>query len=504
MREQFFGKMFLITFAGALVSLIVGFFALGNIASAVLTILCAVVAFGLSLKRLEYGLFLAFAELFTYSHGHLFSLTIWEFEISARMAIFTGVMLAWLTRHVRGPFPVLPRPWKLFLAAIVIGLVTGVLQHPLVDVFKDGNAYGYILYLLPVLSISWTALQKQQLLQVLTGSATAVTTITFTILYLFTHMDEPVLRAVYTFARDTRLAELTRISGDIFRIFLQAQFSVLIMLFLLSAAVVVFWKKQQDRGLLFYALALGLSVMIISLSRSFWIGLIAGGLAFVALIFSQRWWTLREAGRFVPVKILIILTSISILWITISFPVPPPANVAVFGSILKERTTDVDDSAISSRWNLLPEMLSVMKQSPILGSGFGTQVAFESDDPRVRAIYPDGKWRTYSFEWGWLDAWLKMGILGPISLLWIGWTMARGLYNNMLKENGWISLGLLCSLVALYATHVFSPYLNHPIGLGFLVFIVPFLEIKAPQVHAIRLTMPEVLSTPKIQTAYEV
>jgi hypothetical protein len=28
----------------------------------------------------------------------------------------------------------------------------------------------------------------------------------------------------------------------------------------------------------------------------------------------------------------------------------------------------------------------------------------------------------------------------------------------------------------LYVTHIFSPYLNHPLGLGFLLFIVPFID----------------------------
>ena len=502
MREQFFGKLFWTTLAGTLASLILGFIVLGNPASAVLTVLCAVAALALSLYRLEYGLYLAFAELFTFSHGHLFSITINGFEVSARIAIFVGVMLAWLIRHIRGPFPSLPRPWRLLLAAIVIGLVTGAINNPLLDVFKDGNAYGYLLYLLPVLSISWTALQKNQLLQVLTGSAAAVTTTTLSILYLFTHLPEPVMRAVYTFVRDTRLAELTRIAGDIFRIFLQAQFSVLILLFLFSAAVVVFWKKRQEQAVIFFGLAFAVSVMIISLSRSFWIGLIAGGIVFVLASFSQRVWTFKEAITFAPVKLLLLLTSLSILWITIAFPFPTPANVSVFGSILKERTTDVDDSAISSRWNLLPEMWTVIKQSPILGSGFGTKVAFESDDPRVRAVYPDGKWRTYSFEWGWLDAWLKMGVFGPIALFWVGFTLARGLFFNLKRENGWISLGLLCSLAALFATHVFSPYLNHPIGLGFLIFLVPFLSNDVPKMHAVHMHLPDVLPA-NIQTAYE-
>jgi hypothetical protein len=38
----------------------------------------------------------------------------------------------------------------------------------------------------------------------------------------------------------------------------------------------------------------------------------------------------------------------------------------------------------------------------------------------------------------------------------------------------WIVVGLAGGVVMLYVTHIFSPYLNHPIGLAFMLFILPF------------------------------
>lgn len=485
MQEQFFGKFFWVSLIGILVTMILGFLAFGNILAVILTISSAIVAFVLTWKNVEHGLLFAFAELFSTSHGHLVSMQIGGFSFSMRMAIFAGVMVAWTIQWLTGRTRLelsLGRkqwdlwPWALLGVAILLGFIIGFLNNPALDVFKDGNAYGYLAYLLPIISVPWDALKRQHLLQIFAGSAAAVSVVTFSLLYTYTHMPEPILRAIYTFVRDTRIAELTRIAGDIFRIFLQAQFSILVMLFLFSSSLIVFWKRPRERAIIFYGLTLCLSILIISLSRSFWIGILAGGLVFTILVLKRRLWSFHEAIYFMPTKILIFLSSLAVLWIVIAFPVPPPADISVFGDILKERTTEIDDSAISSRWNLLPEMMAVIGKDPIIGNGFGTKVAFKSDDPRVRAIYPDGKWRTYSFEWGWFDAWLKMGFLGPIALLWIGYTLIRGLRANLKEENGWISLGLLCSLIALYVIHIFSPYLNHPIGIGFLLFLLPFIH----------------------------
>lgn len=510
MLEQFFGKYFWISFIGIIIAMILGFVALGNILAVLLTIASAIIAFMLTIKRIEYGLLFAFAELFSTSHGHLVSMEINGFSFGMRMAIFVGIMSAWGLQWLRGParfeLDLLRRqwdlrPWILFSIAIVLGFVVGFAQHPALDVFKDGNGYGYLLYILPIFSVKWDMQKRQQLLQILAGSATAVATITISLLYIYTHLQEPVLRAIYTFVRDARLAELTRIAGDIFRIFIQAQFSVLVLLFLFSGALIAFWKIPRERPMIFYVLTISLSVMIISLSRSFWIGIIVGVLLFAFLIFWRRLWNFREAVCFGPTKILIFFSSLAVLWVVIAFPFPTPTNISVFGDIMKNRTTDIDDSAISSRWNLLPEMMNVIVDQPVLGSGFGKKVAFESDDPRVRAIYPDGKWRTYSFEWGWLDAWLKMGLLGPIALLWIGWSLTLGLMRGLKTELAWLSVGLMCSLVALYTIHIFSPYLNHPIGIGFLLFLLPFVHRPERTQTTQKIFLPQLDPYPRLNSS---
>jgi hypothetical protein len=120
-------------------------------------------------------------------------------------------------------------------------------------------------------------------------------------------------------------------------------------------------------------------------------------------------------------------------------------------------------------------MLEEMHAHPSLGSGFGKELAFVSDDPRAREIYSDGKWRTYKFEWGWIDLWVKMGAMGFFSFVIIFIA-----YDKLLRESGELPFWLVCALrallLALVVTNFFSPYLNHPLGLGILLFVTLFLE----------------------------
>ena len=125
-------------------------------------------------------------------------------------------------------------------------------------------------------------------------------------------------------------------------------------------------------------------------------------------------------------------------------------------------------------------MLEEIWQAPIIGSGFGETVTFISDDPRLRAVNPSGEVTTYRFEWGYHDLWLKMGILGLLGFGWLLVTVVSVSLKSALRrdQHFWIVVGLASGVVMFYATHIFSPYLNHPIGLGFLIFVLPFLPWK--------------------------
>jgi O-antigen ligase len=145
-------------------------------------------------------------------------------------------------------------------------------------------------------------------------------------------------------------------------------------------------------------------------------------------------------------------------------------------TVLSDRATQTNESAIGSRWALLPELWSSILDAPLLGSGFGKTVTYYSSDPRVLLNNPTGEYTTYAFEWGWLDIWLKLGLLGLISYLWliVMQIIKIGRFRGEFKPLS--RLSLLAILATLTTVHIFTPYINHPLGIGMILLAIVFIS----------------------------
>ena len=487
MRAQFFGKTFWISLIGLAATFAISALVFDTPYVLLILILVAIGVFLVTFKKLEIGLLFAFAELFANSHGHLMFVDLHGFQFGLRMVIFTAVMLAWLSRVWlgRSPWPYQMTRLKIFsplFLAILLGFLNGYLRHGLSLTFSDGNAYLYLAYLLPILSVTWNALLRRQLLQVLTAAALWVSILTLGLLFIFSHFsDAGFLGAIYRFIRDTRTGELTQMSPGLFRVFMPAQLTLgLVLLLWLPLS----WLKRQGRAAWWSLLTLGSilsAALLISLSRSFWFGLFVALFGLIALCLRFAWpgWhsVLRSGGSFLLLSILSLASLIIVILLPFGSSIVSFNNLS---DVLSSRATGTADSAIDSRWKLLDPMLDLIKASPLIGYGFGQEVAFITDDPRIRASIPDGYYETYALEWGWFELWLKMGIVGPLSFLFIFLMLGRDLLSYRHAKNAWLGFGLFAGLLLIAATHIFSPYLNHPLGLGYLLFLLPFLPEPKP------------------------
>ena len=491
MIQQFFGKPFWITLAALAVFFALSAAVFQTVFAPVLLVAVIIAVFILSWCDLSLGLFIAFAELFANSHGHLVSAELGDFSFSLRMAIFAAIMAVFFIKLIRRQVKIKKNDQRLLaFAFLAVAVLFGFMQaapNGWSQAFADGNAYFYMLYVLPILAVPWDALSQRRLLQVLAASAIWVAVLSLFLLYMFTHLEPVFLSHVYKFIRDTRTGEMTLMAeGGFFRIFLPAQFSVLLFLFLLLP---FFWMKRlrQNKETLLEIFLIGLciAVALLSLSRSFWVGIIAGGIVF--LILAVKFLKDRELGKVMLKSAAALVSSAVILLFFVLFPWPQRSgSFWLLGLLFSNRATEMEDVAISSRWQLLPPLWEEIKKQPIVGQGFGKEVEFITDDPRARAISPDGRWRTYALEWGYLELWLKMGLLGPTAFILLFIASFKGLLPLLKSERAWLGVGFLSALVFLYATHVFSPYLNHPLGLGFLLFLVPFCQEKIFEVEKVQ------------------
>ncbi len=388
--------------------------------------------------------------------------------ISVRIVLFCAFFAGWCFNWLRtGRW----RSWKTVLQTrkeyivlalvLIIALVQGVLRHnPFV--FADANAWGFFLLLIPMIDLARTA-TKQQLMVLMTWIAAALLWLvakTFILFYLFSHSFPAwFLEPIYTWVRRTGVGEITRAGGNVFRVFLQSHIYALLLLpgFLLVQR----FKRSRIALVLTGFSVLFLAQTLISLSRSFFLGLVIAGLG--ACVFAWRNEKLKGViglgGRFIGTLAL----SGMLIAVVCFFPFPRSSSSLLDAWQSRIQTTD---DASASRWKLLPAMWGKIKEHPILGSGFGATVTYTSHDPRVVQA-TGGVYTTYAFEWGWLEHWIKLGVLGiPLLLLILGrliWRIQRSALSRDQKQV------LTLSIVALAAVHISTPYLNHPLGLSWIV-----------------------------------
>lgn len=456
----------------------------------------------LGVKKLEWAMALVLLELFVGGHGVLFTTSVAGFSFTLRMALFAGLMLAWAwgmwtKRYSMRYVHVRDYPWVVLVLAVIAGSIIGVLNNPFGHAFDDANSYFALLYLLPMISIPVTALWKRQLLGVLAVSLVWLLGSGLILNYLFTHLSIDGIDALYTFVRDARLYEVTLqvtekatgpmqlfgewVAGPLgywYRIFGQSQIVALFGgLVVLAAAWIGFRDQTLPKGAGWMMLAIAL-VLVLGMSRTFLLAL--GGLGlmiFVIGLFAgkKRFATLPH--RFATI---VTLSLIAVALIGVTLRMPGETSLQE----LAMRTRDTSrDTAVSSRWNLLTPMVDTIKESPFVGHGFGKSVTYISNDPRIIEMYGE-VYETYRFEWGYLDLWIKTGVLGLLSVALLLWSYTAAAWYHYKKHPvKWLTIGLYASFLALMAVHVLTPYLNHPIGIGWLVFLIPFFDFEGLQEH---------------------
>ena len=191
--------------------------------------------------------------------------------------------------------------------------------------------------------------------------------------------------------------------------------------------------------------------------------------------------SIKKFFVFLGFSCLIFLASIGLTLGVASFPVPKGSAGA---DLLRERAGKfAGEAAVSSRWSQIRPLLWAISEHPVIGSGFGTSVTYESQDPRVLKNYPDGKYTTTAFELGWLEIWLKLGLVGVIAYLYLLYRILRIGYESIKqipsgKIKKYALAGLCVGLIAVALTHGASPYLNHPLGIGIVIVCASLVERK--------------------------
>jgi O-antigen ligase len=302
-------------------------------------------------------------------------------------------------------------------------------------------------------------------------------------LYFFSHeFSNYWTLAAYKWLRDSRIAEITGLPNGVFRFFMQS------MIILVIGVCMTLYRFIQEKSRIWLFGIVSATVLVISLSRSYALGVVGAIISLVIMLIGSRQG--RLVARSVARVTVVLVGGVALYVLVLKFPLPAIRSQESFQQLLNSRGGATREAASASRWALLPKLNEKIVESPIWGSGFGTTVTYQSSDPRI-IKETGGTYTTDAFEWGYHDVLVKMGFIGLIAYAYLLWIILARLWGAPSNERLW----LIPAFFALLVINVTSPYLNHPLGIGYLALLYAFAQHKKteplPVPVIVRVPQPE-------------
>lgn len=443
--------------------------------------------FFVALLSTDVALLVVLAELVVGGKGYLYHLEIGPVDISIRLSLFVILLLVWLfkRRYKKLSFFASVSPYTSYLvvlaAFVTLGFLNGLIRgYPFSEIFFDMNAYLYFLMAPVIFTSLENPLQRKRLYNLFFAGILAIGVKSLVMLGLFTHFGLSSLEEIYRWIRNSGVGEVTHIRGDFYRVFFQSQiFAFAGFLIAFGMLIIrILRSSHDDRGGLYVVSLSGLTAILISLSRSFWVGAIVSLVIGAGIMVSER---LGWRRGFISLGLLASLVAVAgflISW-SLYFPFPVPLQRGGGGDALVRERFSRKQPALVSRSALIQPLLQQIRSHPVIGTGFGTSVSYFSSDPRVARSGTPAKYTTTAFELGWLDIAVKIGLAGALVYLIFLKRLIQDCWRRLRDihlERATVSFGLLLALVGLTVTHMFSPYLNHPLGIGIVLLSAALLR----------------------------
>ena len=476
------------------------------------------ITLALSLKKIEYGTFILLTELFIGVKGYLFSFNIGGFVLSLRIALFVLVFLIWFFKKREGKFSFIGtnffKSFAVLTIFILFGITTALINgNSIRNIFFDVNGYFYFALAFLIFDTLTDIDKIKKIFKIFIAASFAITIFSlfvgmeFTLFhqdarpdkagslsYEFAEEEEQEQEAedishgitakselesgetlrnirgvwIFRWTKDTGIGEITYIAGGIFRYFTPAQ-----IYSLFTSIILLFYLLKQKFDLatvkkniwLITIIASSALALLIGFSRSLWIGGLA---SFAFLLFFLPW---KKS-----LKIILSFSGVFFILIIVCGTLITPIY-----DIMTDRINSIinpgEQSSAISRLNLIQPVFEKIAANPIIGSGFGTVIQYKSVVPGHAGIL-----KVFAFEWSYLDTIIEIGILGLIAYLWFLYQIFKKGFklNSKFKNNSnsdresnykYLIIGLLATLFGLLITNITTPYLNHPLGIGYLLII---------------------------------
>lgn len=337
------------------------------------------------------------------------------------------------------------------LGAAVLSAAIGLYHgHQRGSVIADLIPYFFFLYIFPLsdlyLSDKFRDLGKQAIVATIFGNA---------ILILFTQagLSAGIFALqdhYYHWYRDVALGKITDLDFHFYRLVLNEHLLLIPLTIYFIADIV----KNQTNKINVLALSSLLFILANNLTRIYMVALAVGTLILFSTKNWKRWFAVSASAAIG--FMLIFVSTHTIASRGQSY------GLEIFGLRLQSiASPQIEDSSLS-RLLLLPKILEKIKSAPILGQGLGDTVTVYSP------IF-DTTITTPHFDWGYLEIFAEMGLVGLIAWIsFVGYLLYH-IIRNKHQYNKNIFAAILISFLVINIT---SPALFHVLGIILLAILI--------------------------------
>jgi len=462
----------------------------------------------ISFYKVEYGFLILVFEFFAGHGGHLFEFS----DVSLRTALFLIVISAWLfdkiargrkkkvysagsflfarkNRENRGCWP---NPlfilFSFFLFLVFWGLINGIIHNNDILAIKDFMNYWYIFLFFPLVDFLKKPGFKEKIFSIGKSGIVGISLLTFIVFIIFVSNLAEVHDPFYWWWRDVVIGKATYTGNNFFRIVTPSHilaFPALLICLGFLSAFETGKKDGEKRKKTFWLAILASLAIVIDFSRAYFLGL------FVGLIFLLKGLNWRRWLVFSLTAIVVLVLEFGFLYALVS------GGQALRGlEYFKERMRTIfspnEELSSLTRMNILPDLMSKIKERPIFGRGLGAEVSYQNPLTGEQQT-------TFHLDWGYLEIWLELGgvsLLVYLSILFFifhqGWQKIKsaGFGGKEIKErflgidrivsagdpDKRLIVGSLAGLSGLIVANLTGPFLFHPLGIFYLILVAAMVN----------------------------
>ncbi|MFD1466122.1 O-antigen ligase family protein [Lapidilactobacillus mulanensis] len=435
----------------------------------------------------KYLLYVFFFELFAGGGGRILAVG----PISIRQLLFVGILAIFSIRFIVNretrkelisyfvkPFSGISLVSILMVLWIGISSIIGIINHhPVGAVLTDTLRVVFVITIVPLAYyIGKNRFTKEDLLKTLLIASLATSILTIVISLIGKTMNGHDFYYFYKFINQA-------FPGDLFfrpsrGVFYKSHFLVLFALIICFINLI---EKKSSR-LQNVTIILSVVSIVLSETRGLYIGFAVGLLTYILVkviiyFFGQSGKTTITRRTMIRQIVLLIVafafTGYFFENSTISrFSDQDDFQTEDNGSRGEQEGTKVNDVSMNVRLDLLKDSVNLVEKSKLallIGNGYGTKI---------------GK-RTTGIEMTFVDILVEQGVIG--ALIWLMFSLLPLYYYFrgflLSRYIGILDIGLLGSSLAMIVVTNINPFLNSPIGLGFLipVIVISFKSFRSYQ-----------------------